>query len=485
MPPSTKRWPSLAAERSAVVGVDVGTTSVKAVVVAESGEVVAEAVSEPVLTRTPEPGAAEQDADEIWQAFVQAVRRVVAEANCPIEAVALAAQSGSLVPILADGRAGPVMLWMDTRSTSLVSGWDDSVKQRIRDVSGWTASPGLGLSSLAWLRAAGHTATRFASVDDFVIHRLTGSWTTNPSNAAGMQMMDVAKLDWSDELCALGGVKRSQLSQIQAAGQAVGPPLADAQAELGLGHETVVVAGGHDQAFAAYGLGVQDPGSVLVSGGTAWVVTAPTDRAAVSALPPNVNLSPHVRPGRWTVSQSLGALGAAIAWWRETAYDDLGLFESDLGTTTADDDVPLFIPSLHDQRRGGWGDFQPGETATALRSRAIIEAAAFEVRRALDTMASVSVEPDRLTLVGGAANSDAVAQVLADVLGLAVHAECGGSWPARGAATLAAEAVGWPTEADARGPKHVARPQTGVESSLGRRYQAYCQATSNSAEGSQ
>jgi len=472
----------LPAERSAVLGVDVGTTAVKAVVVAESGEILAQASSEPITTRSPEPGAAEQDPAEIWDAFAQAVR-AVAVPGCGIEAIAMAAQSGSLVPISAQGQAGPVMLWMDTRSAPLVSSWGADVKSRIRDVSGWSPSPGLGLSSLAWLHESGRSGSRFASVDDLVMHRLTGSWVTNPSNAAGMQIMDVAKLGWSEDLCALAGVVPAQLSAIRPASEVVGAPLASAQTELGLGAGTRVVVGGHDQACAAYGLGVQDPGSVLLSGGTAWVVTAPTNQVEVSALPADVNLSPHVRPGRWTVSQSLGALGAVIAWWRDSAYDDVDQFESNLAGTTADDHVPLFIPLLHDSRRTDWGEFQPTGAARALCARAVIEAAAFEVRRALDAMRPLSAIPRRLTLVGGVANSDAVAQVLADVLGLAVDVHRGSSWPARGAAMLAAQAVGW-SEAGAAALSTEPNPR--VESVLDLRYQAYCRVTSQTSErGSQ
>ena len=138
-------------------------------------------------------------------------------------------------------------------------------------------------------------------------------WATNPSNAAGMQLMDVSTGTWSDELCRFAGIDPGQLSPIRESVTAAGELTVEAAAALALDAGTPVVMGGHDQACAALGLGVVEPGDLFMSTGTARVLTVITDWADVAALPPSLNLSPHVVPGCWTASENLGGLGAMLA----------------------------------------------------------------------------------------------------------------------------------------------------------------------------
>ncbi|MFV2040245.1 MAG: FGGY family carbohydrate kinase, partial [Acidimicrobiales bacterium] len=374
-----------------LLGIDVGTTSVKVVVMSPAGHIAAEAASSAIPTASPAPGAAEQDAEDIWQALVQAVRGAVAKLpDRRVLAVSMAVQSGSVVPIGNDRRAaGPVVLWMDTRSVSVVESWGPELAREIREISGWTAAPGLGLSTLAWFQhaqpASSQDATRFASVDAYLMYRLTGLWVTNPSNAAGMQLMDVAERTWSDTLCSVAGISSRQLPAIEATGNTISALSPEASQATGLAPDTAVVAGGHDQACAAYGLGVRDPGTVLLSAGTAWVATAPTEHGDVSRLPAQLNLSPHVQSNTWTASQSLGGLGAMIAWWRDEICRDAQCIERDLGNTVPHMDAPLFVPALDDEQRTAWGHFDDGVVPRddPGRSRSVIEAAAFGVRSAL------------------------------------------------------------------------------------------------------
>jgi len=431
-----------------VVGIDAGTTSAKAVVVDAAGRECATGSSDPIRCDTSEPGGSEQDPEEIWRAVVTSVRRALEQVPGTVEvlAVAIGAQSGSVVPIGRDGTAYAAVTWMDTRSRPLVETWTNAMVARIRHTSGWSPSPGLGLATIQWLLDSGVVgdASRWASVDDFLVHRLGGGWTTNPSNATGMQLMDVATLEWSDELCTLCGVEPAQLSRIVSSGSDTGCVGSDAATAMQISPRARLIVGGHDQATASLGLGATEPGDVVLSAGTAWVLSIVTDRIAVGDLPAAFNLSPHVVPSRWSASQYLGGLGAVIAWCLESV-GSVGFSARDVARDPRMDQ-PYFLPSVHDADRMGWGRFvSPSEPVDpADRVRAVFESCAFEVRSAVEAMPrSIPITERPLIFVGGGSRSEALSQIIADVLGrdLAVYPDA--SWPAFGAARLAAQSRGW------------------------------------------
>ncbi len=394
-----------------ILGLDVGTTSAKAVALDQTGEIRASAASDPIATRCAPDGTSEQTPEEIWQALVTAGRRVVEglPARVQVEALAVAAQSGSVIPILATGRAERAVTWMDTRFRAVVESWPPLVTDRIRALSGWTPAPGTGLSTIAGLLASSeptlgpvggpapdpaNLVTRWASVDDYLMFRLTKRWATNPSNASGMGLMEVSTRKWSEELGRIAGVNLSMLSEIGESGTAVGGLTSDAATTVALPAGTPVVMGGHDQACAALGLGAVDPGAMFLSAGTAWVLTVVTDRADVDALPPVLNLSPHVVAGRWTASQNLGGLGVMIAGSRP--------------------------------------------------DRASFETCAHRVRQALEGAGELAAGGSELILVGGGSRFPELIDIIATAIDRPVRARSEVSSAALGAAMLAGSASGWP-----------------------------------------
>ena len=429
----------------AVLGLDAGTTSAKAVVMGRDGAVWAEAESDPIPTRSPEPGASEQDPEEIWQAVASAARGAVGglPTDIRVAALAVAAQSGSVVPVRASGRAGPVVTWIDARSQDLVESWPSGVAEQIRTVSGWTPTAGYGLPTIARLMGRLGPVSRWASVDDYLMHRLTGRWATNPSNASGMGLMDVSARAWSPELCRIAGTDPSLLSEIVEPGAMADGLIPKAAAALRVPAGTPVAAGGHDQACAALGLGAVEPGRMFLSAGTAWVLTAVTDRACVGALDPRLNLSPFVTARRWTVSESLGGLGAEIA---EAAPEEArAVFErcarrvAEALTRAAD--------------AGGGNPAGTAQAATGAESLAGIaqtaEATAGLAQTATTAGATAGIAQttttagDELILVGGGSRLPELVKIVAEVTGRTVITRPDASWPARGAAWLAASSLGW------------------------------------------
>ena len=412
-----------------VLGLDAGTTSAKALAVDRAGRILATAGSDPIATRSTPQGGREQDPDEIWRALAAASRRAVGTLGTDVRvaALAVAAQSGSVIPVPPSGRATRAITWMDTRSRAVVEGWAPDVAERIRAVSGWAPAPGAGLATIAWLRAAGPDpggegsagpVDRWASVDDYLMSKLTGQWATNPSNASGMQFMEVADRTWSLELCRVAGIDPGDLSPIRASGTTAGPLTGEAAAALGLEAGTPVVVGGHDQACAALGLGAVEPGDVFLSAGTAWVLTLVTDQADVAALPPALNLSPHVAAGRWTASTNLGGLGALIAQ-------------------------------------------SPPE-----RTAAVFETCARKVGEALEGAGEMVTGGRAMVVVGGGTRFGELIEMIAGAADRPVVVRPDASWPAVGAARLAAAALGWaaqrPSEERATGENLGEEPSEAV-----------------------
>ncbi|MBW6475056.1 MAG: FGGY-family carbohydrate kinase, partial [Anaerolineaceae bacterium] len=257
----------------ALIGVDVGTTSTKAVLFDYQGQELARAISAPYHNRTPQPGWVEQDPEEVWQAVLSVLRQIVKGSSdqIAIRAICMAVQSGSLLPADQSGEpVYPIVTWLDGRTEKLISGWKKSgLEQQVRSLSGWSLFSGLPLPTIAWLRLhkpeVFRKAKHYFSVNDFIAFRLTGEFVSNPSNAGGMQLVDIRTGTWSPELCELAGITPDMLSLLQPSGAMIGKIKPEIQAFTGLNAETVLVNGGHDQVITALGLGINNPGSYLLA----------------------------------------------------------------------------------------------------------------------------------------------------------------------------------------------------------------------------
>ncbi len=445
---------------STVIGLDVGTGSTKAVAVDPSGTVVARAASEPYPMECPRPGWAQQDPELVAGATIEALARLVADLgpnHTPV-ALSLGAQSGSILPADAGGEpTGPLVTWMDTRAREVVEDMArrPGVAERVRRTSGWSLSCGLGMATIAWHTARGRTAERWLGVDDLICGTLTGEAVANPSNAAGTQLMNLARGEWDPWLCDLAGIEPGQLSPLLDPGSVIGPITSEVAELTGLPPELSVVVGGHDQTCTAAALGASEPGHGLLSCGTAWVLTTVAQSPggilpSVDALPPGLNLSRHVVPAMVTLSLSLGGLGATLSWWARTSGRDLAELLDELRRegTLASESSPFLMPltSLPDPegnvRSGGFVGLT-GATTTADLTRAVLEGAALETAAFVASLASEGHATEHLTVSGGATAGTAWPLIMADTLGLPLTTAPEEPWPALGAALLAGTHLGW------------------------------------------
>jgi xylulokinase len=450
--------------KDAILGIDVGTSSTKAILFDLAGnELTSAAQSYPLLT--PQPGWVEQDPEEVWQALIHVLQDIVKQSSgCRILSLAIAAQAGSIIPVDLDGDpVYPMITWLDTRSQELSRQWQaDGTAAMIRRLSGWQPFAGLPLPSISWLRQqrpdVHRNAKRFLGPADFLIHHLTDCFATDLSASSEMLLVDIKTGRWSEELCKIGGVNPNLQSEIGWAGRKVGEVSAEAAGLTGLTAGTPVIAGGNDQPCAGLGMGMTAPGKVMLSTGTAWVIMSVVDADTTKAVPEWVNLYFHAVPDQRLGGQLVGGFGATVDWWLSQAFGE-GTNQKDLykhlNEAVCSSPVGsrglLFLslsgPSqiMNAAAGGGFVGMELVHTRADM-CRAILEGCAYEVCWALDELRLAGVPVEELWLAGGANRSPVWPQILADVCGTPLQVAEYTDWAALGAAILAGWGIGaYPT----------------------------------------
>jgi xylulokinase len=451
--------------KDSILGIDIGTSSTKAILYDLDGkEITSASQNYPLLT--PHPGWVEQDTEEVWKALIQVLQDIVNQSSgYRILSLAIAAQAGSIIPADLDGNpVYPMITWLDNRSQDLTRKWQaDGTAATIRKLSGWQPFFGLPLPSIGWLKQElpeiHAAAKRFLGPADFFVHRLTGNFATDLSASSEMLLVDIKTGEWSDELCAIGGVDARNQADIGWAGRKVGEVSPEASRLTGLSSGIPVIAGGNDQPCAGLGMGMTAPGKVMLSTGTAWVIMSVVDADSIAAVPDWVNLYFHAVPGKRLGGQLVGGFGATVDWWLRQAiqaFDDVepldqGKLYAELNravqSSPAGSKGLLFL-SLNGPSQivganpgGGFSGMELVHTRADM-SRAVLEGCAYEVRWALDELRSSGIPVNELWLAGGANRSSVWPQILADITGIPLTIAGDTDWAALGAAALAGWGIG-------------------------------------------
>lgn len=430
---------------TALVGLDVGTTGVKAIAVSPEGEVLARA-EEAYALSTPRPGWAEQDPEDWWRATDRALARIGVEPA----GIGLSGQMHGLVALDAAGRVlRPAILWNDQRTGAECAEIEERVGfDRLVALTGNRALAGFTAPKLLWLRrhepdVYGRIA-RVLLPKDYVRLRLTGEHATDVADASGTLLFDVAARRWSDEVLEALELPDSWL-----------PPALESPAVSGTTSDGVpVAAGAGDQAAGALGVGVDAAGRLSVVLGTSGVVFAalPEFRADPRA---RVHAFCHAVPDRWHVMGVMLSAAGSLRWLREevvgAAYDQL-LAEAARWPPGAEG--LLFAPYLAGERtphadpdaRGAFVGLSLRHDRGAL-ARAVLEGVAFGLRDSLDLLVALGVQPEAGRVSGGGARSRLWLTIVASVLGIPLERTAVEEGAAFGAALLGGVAAG--TFADA------------------------------------
>jgi xylulokinase len=424
-----------------LLGIDVGTSSVKAALVDQRGNLHAVGQAEYPLHHI-RPAWVEQDPEDWWRGTGRAVREALAKVPHGAERVLGLAVSCQAPTLLALDRSGrplrPAMIWMDRRAEAeIVRLAEQMGADKIYRVTGNRPDAFYVAARLLWLRNHEPEILKqtwqFAQVNSYINYRLTGRLTLDPAHAVLLQMRDYHKGEWSEALCAACGVEPSQFPEVVAAHCIQGEVTAQAAEATGLRAGTPVMAGTVDSASAALEVGVVEPGIAAEMTGTSTVVIIPNDRGLTE---PALIAMPHALPGIHLLLGAMVASGGCLRWFRdefgqpevqaaaESKTDAFDLLTRPAAGIEPGSGGVIFLPYMMGERSPLWHTNARGvffglslATPKAALVRAILEGAAFALRHNMEVAMRVGAEVREVRSVGGCSRSDLWNQIKADVLG--------------------------------------------------------------------
>ncbi len=435
------------------IGIDVGTSEVKALLLADDHRLVGTAGAALAISR-PEPGHSEQNPADWWLATLSALAKLRAAHGKEFAAVQAIGLSGQMHgAVLLNERHDvlrPAILWNDTRASA-------ECAELMRDHPAWPqvvgslVMPGFTAPKLRWV--AKHEPAVFAKVakvllpKDYIRFQLTGDFATDMSDASGTAWLDVAQRDWSESLLERTGLTRAHMPRLVEGSAASGVLRDDVARQLGLQDTVIVAGGGGDNAASAVGMGAVEAGQGFLSLGTSgvlFVVTPTYQPNAASAT----HAFCHALPGKWHQMSVMLSAASCLHWAARlvgaAAESELEIKASTL-TLSERALAPIFLPYLSGERtphnsasvRGSLHGLDHDTHADSL-AYAVIEGVTFGLCDGLAALRAAGCTPQRLSLVGGGAKSAMWAQQLASCLNLEIATHSGSAaGGALGAARLA------------------------------------------------
>ncbi|MEM9787976.1 MAG: xylulokinase [Pseudomonadota bacterium] len=427
------------------VGLDLGTSGLKAVLIDDAQNILAEAVA-PLEAVRPEPGWSEQ-APATWLDAADAAMRGLG-VQVPLDGVRGIGLSGQMhgATLLdaADEVLRPCMLWNDTRAA--VEATELDADPRFRNVTGNIVFPGFTAPKLVWV--ARHEPEVFAKVvrvllpKDYLRLWLTGEAVAEMSDAAGTSWLDVARRDWSDDLLAATGMTRTQMPRLVEGSEVSGQLRDELAGRWGLQKGVVVAGGGGDNAASAVGVGVVKAGDAFVSLGTSGVLFAASDAYQPDAKTA-VHTFCHALPDTWHQMGVILAAADALNWFSGIAGQTSATLTGGLGELQAPSRT-LFLPYLGGERtphndaqvRGSFLHLGHATDQAAL-TRAVLEGVTHAIRDCYDALSATGTRIDRLIAVGGGSKSEYWVQAIATSLDMPIELPADGDFGgAFGAARL-------------------------------------------------
>ena len=439
-----------------LLGIDVGTSSLKAALFARDGSLVAER-DVPYAVDYPRPGWAEQSPERWWEAAVTAVSGLLQDGGVLPSEIAAVGVDGQSWACVAVDRAGealcPSPIWTDTRARRECREMAEAVgEEELFACCGNPIQPGYTGPKALWLKRncpeVWRRTDKILQSNGYIVYRLTGAITQDESQGYGWPCFDNQTGRFDEALARQIGLEPSHFPAVVPCDRVVGRVTRAAAALTGLSEGTPVVAGGLDAACGTLGVGVLENGQTQEQSGQAGGMSVCMDAYAAH---PHLILSRHVVPGRWLLQGGTTGGGGALRWLRERLFPARSF--SELGelaqTARPGSDGVIFLPYMAGERSPLWAPEAKGafyglsfSVGQADMVRAVMEGVAFSLRYNLDTAGEAGVRAGVLRAAGGSAKSPVWMQIKADVTGHAIEESDSAAATARGAAMLAGRGVG-------------------------------------------
>jgi xylulokinase len=426
-----------------VIGLDIGTTGVKSILLNEDGALEAEATAGYPI-HSPKTNWFEQNPEDWWAAAESSIRQILSSSGARRAKVAGIGLSGQYHGLVLLDKAGrllrPCILWNDQRTHEEAREVVEKVGgSRLMEIACTRGALYFTACKLLWVRK--HEPELYARAakmllpKDYIRYRLTGEFATDVSDASGTILLNVARRKWSPELCGALDIPLNFLPAVHESCEPTGQVSASISRELGLDSGVLVVGGGGDQACAAVGNGITDQGIVGYSVGTSGVIYAATDEVKTDDGG-RVDTFCHAVPGRWALLGVTNSAAASLAWFQQSfaAHERLeaerqkrsvfSILEELAGSVRIGSDRLFFLPYLGGERhphqdpnaRGAFIGLHSGH-GLAHAARAVMEGVAYSFRDCLEIMRGLGVDTREIRGTGGGMKSRLWAEIQANVSG--------------------------------------------------------------------
>lgn len=435
------------------IGVDLGTSAVKLLLMNENGKI-QNIVSKEYPLYFPHPGWSEQNPEDWWKAVVEGIQELTAECDkSQIAGLSFGGQMHGLVILdQEDHVIRPAILWNDGRTSKETNFLNEEIgREKLSEYTANIAFAGFTAPKILWVK--NNEPDNFAKIakimlpKDYLAYKMTGNHCTDVSDASGMLVFDVKNRCWSKEMMNICGISEDQLAHIYESYETVGTLTDEAAKELGLPNSVKVAAGAGDNAAAAVGTGTVGDGNCNISLGTSGTVFISSKNFGVDKF--NALHSFAHADGTYHLMGCMLSAASCNKWWMDDIIGTTDYTEEQAAIVKLGQNPVFFLPYLMGERSphndpDARGTFigMSMDTSRADMTQAVLEGVAFALRDSLEVAKSLGINIERTKICGGGAKSPLWKKIIANVLNIKVDVIETEEGPSYGGAILAAVACG-------------------------------------------
>ncbi len=435
------------------VGIDLGTSAVKLLLMNEKGEI-QKIVSKEYPLFFPHPGWSEQNPEDWYTQSMEGLKELLADCDkTQVAGISFGGQMHGLVILdEADQVIRPAILWNDGRTSEECDYLNQVIgKDKLSEYTANISFTGFTAPKILWVKDK--EPDNFAKIrkimlpKDYLAYKLTGVHCTDVSDASGMLLFDVKNRCWSREMCEICGVKEEQLARVYESYEAVGTLLPEIAAELGISADVKVAAGAGDNAAAAVGTGTVGDGMCNISLGTSGTVFISSRNFGVDKF--NALHSFAHADGHYHLMGCMLSAASCNKWWMDEIIGTKEYGEEQKKITKLGENKVFFLPYLMGERSphnnpNARGTFigMTMDTTRADLTQAVLEGVAFALRDSFEVAKELGIRIERTKICGGGAKSPLWKRIIANVLNIKVDVLESEEGPSMGGAMLAAVACG-------------------------------------------
>lgn len=435
------------------IGVDLGTSAVKLLLMDETGSIV-NIVSKEYPLEFPHPGWSQQNPEDWFDKTMEGLKELVpAECRGEVAGISFGGQMHGLVILdKEDNVIRPAILWNDGRTTKETDYLNNVIgKDKLSSYTANIAFAGFTAPKILWVKA--NEPENFAKIDkimlpkDYLAYRLSGVFSTDLSDASGMLLLDVKNRCWSKEMLDICGVKESQLPRLYESYEKTGTLKPEIAKELGFPESTIIAAGAGDNAAAAVGTGTVGDGMCNISLGTSGTLFISSNQFGVDRN--NALHSFCHADGHYHLMGCMLSAASCNKWWMDGIIGTKDYAAEQKAIEKLGENHVYFLPYLMGER-SPWNNPNARATFTGITmdttradmTQAVLEGVAFATRDMLEVARTLGIAIERSKIVGGGAKSPLWRKIVANVLGIKIDLPECEEGPSMGGAMLAMVAAG-------------------------------------------